>query len=144
MLEAIGDLWELARGNSLAITTNGLTNLKGLAIMGRGIAKDAADRFPDIKRELGVNLLIGGNKVYDLGQREEWHLYSFPTKNSWREDSSLDLIKNSCIQIMEYVEPDEKVFIGRPGCGYGGLLWSDVKPIIEVLLDDRFCIVSKE
>lgn len=144
MIEAVGDIWDLSKGNSLAIPTNGLTNFRGQAIMGRGIAKEAKDRYPDIAIDLGVNLLIAGNRVFDLGQYEDWHIYSFPTKHNWRDKSSIDLIKESCIQIVRYSTGNERIFIGRPGCGNGGLLWEDVKPAIEPLLDDRFIIVNKE
>lgn len=146
-----GDIWNLAEGdvNSLlAITTNGILDKHKDAVMGAGIAKQAKLIFPYLPRELGKYIAQGGNQVYNLGhwkiRRDIWNLCSFPTKHHWKDRSDLELIKTSCLQIIELVNRCgfKKIYIPRPGCGAGGLLWKEeVEPILSSL-DDRFYIVG--
>ncbi len=49
MLETIGDIWKYAdQGDVIVITTNGSLTRDGRAIFGRGVARQAALRFPDL------------------------------------------------------------------------------------------------
>ena len=48
MKEIVGDMWsEHAQGAVVAITTNGAVNKVGEAIMLRGCARQARNRYPD-------------------------------------------------------------------------------------------------
>lgn len=146
MREATGDLWAYPCPAKI-ITTNGEVNRQGLAIMGRGIALDAATKWPHISKVLGQMLRTGGNHVYSLGAVDVFggyfNLYSFPTKNLWRNQSDIELIRQSAIELSGRGEPHSFV-LPRPGCGNGGLKWENVKPVLEPILDDRFIIVSPE
>ena len=154
MIEVFGDAWELSKNNFLCITTNGQVKNNGKAVMGRGIAKQAADRFPELPELLGDRLKLDGNHVHPLGKWENWLLFSFPTKHDWRFPSQLSLIEQSINELAyffdipshnaNYMNPlNKKIFLPRPGCSNGGLAWEDVKPLVSKL-DDRFYIVAYE
>lgn len=150
MIEQFGDAWELAKGNILCITTNGLVKKNGECVMGRGIAAQAKERFPALPAHLGQALLIYGNHVHWLDNWGDWFLMSFPTKHKWWEKSDLKLIERSVkeLQCMFPIDDTEsykyntKIYLPRPGCSNGGLDWKDVKPLVEIL-DDRFVIVER-
>ena len=153
MLEATGDLWILAKGSPLCITTNGDINSRGRAVMGRGIALEAAQRFPELPRELAKLIAMYGNHVHPLfwhpisGLVNLYFLISFPVKDDWREAADPKLILRSAIELVKLADrmllDFLKIYLPRPGCSNGHLKWEDVKPIIEPLLDDRFVVVTR-
>ena len=53
MIEVFGDAWELSKDHFLCITTNGEVKINGQAVMGKGIAKEAANRFPELPEAFG-------------------------------------------------------------------------------------------
>lgn len=146
MRELTGDLWEV-EADARAITTNGFVKTNGRAVMGRGVAAQALQRFPDINWTLGRLIAANGNHVGMLGwagDLRSW-LLSFPVKHHWRQMADLALIERSARELI-WVADECKfntVVLPRPGCGNGGLRWEDVKPVIEPLLDDRFVVVER-
>ncbi len=143
MLEETGDLWTIP-ADARCITTNGVTNQAGKAIMGSGCALEAKNRYPGIDSYLGSLLKAQGNHVHALTAFSP-NLLTFPTKNDWRKPSDLDLISRSCDELMGKLdqEPWTRVLIPRPGCGAGQLDWDiEVRPAIFSLLDDRVVIVT--
>jgi hypothetical protein len=146
MVELEGDLFEV-NADWLCITTNGVVNSRGLAVMGRGVAKQAAERYSGIDQTLGNCLLTLGNRVHLLGTYENKTLVSFPTKHHWRNPSTLELIEASCHQLRTLwlkteVRP-QVVALPRPGCENGKLEWTQVKPVLErVLVEPNFFVIS--
>ncbi len=59
--------------------------------------------------------------------------------------ADMGLIKTSLKQLLFLANEHEwkTVVIPRPGCGYGGLDWEQVKVVLELYLDDRFIVVHK-
>jgi len=173
MLEIKGNLWEKDSwqdGNGkpiqventaavwICITTNGQIKKDGKAVMGAGIAKDARDRYKGVDEVLAQKLKARGNRVSYLQNLPEFgpkgRLLSFPTKNNWKEASSLELIKESAKELSaqfvrakaHYSSSRTKlvVVIPRPGCNNGKLDWADVKEVIEPIFNtDEFLIISK-
>ncbi len=143
--QARGDLWELARGKALAITTNGSLKKDGSAVMGRGIALQAAQRFPGLPRRLGIYLQKYGNRCFYLGRWGDYTLVSFPTKRRWRERADLELVKVSAVQLVRIADKFglSEVYLPRPGCGEGGLVWEAVEPVLKRVLDGRFIVCAK-
>jgi hypothetical protein len=148
MKEMHGNLWDAhAEGHFICITTNGDTRQDGRAVMGRGIARQAKIRFPELPELLGSDLLNIGNTlhVYD-----HLRLITFPVKHHWNHAADLLLIQTSAVQLRAVMDASllaigdivNEVFLPRPGCGNGGLRWSAVKPLIAPVLDDRFTIVE--
>lgn len=146
MKEVYGvDIFEYARDNKievLLVTTNGIIKSNNCAVMGAGIAKQVRDRWPGIDLTLAINLKIFGNVPNVLGDHligdHKIKVVTFPTKNNWQDSSDLVLIFNSATKLSQMTY---KSFITvAPGCGHGGLKWSDVKGVVKPFLDDRFTV----
>lgn len=149
MKEATGDLWEIARdADAVVITTNRTVKKNGEAVMGRGCAKEAAERHPWLPKRLGERLQTKGNVVQAFRISPEqgmtMTLLSFPVKHNWWEKASLNLIIQSTRDLVRAVDlmKWEHVVMPRPGCGNGGLKWETVGPEIAGYLDDRFTVVT--
>ena len=141
MLEVKGDLWTYP-ADAKCITTNGITNRYGEAVMGRGVASQAKNRYPNFAAEFGRALRQGGNQVYYWPSAA---LFTFPVKHHWGERADVELIITSCRQLIYLLDIHTEmqcVLLPKPGCGNGGLLWWDVQLIIELLLDDRVVIID--
>ena len=116
--------------------------------MGRGIARQARDRFPGLdvaleKQILNVcgnpsTLLRAGQGQYSLLVSLRWpeaRLGAFQVKRHYGQPASLELIRQStavlCAWCIEH--PDASVHLNFPGIGNGRL--SRVLPIIMSLPD---------
>lgn len=169
MIERRGDLWaEDVEGWKpgvdqppwLVVTTNGETRANGAAIMGAGVAKDAALRWSSLPGLLGKRLRETGNCVYYMGVHRipsSWSspddprlvrgVVAFPSKHKWRDASDPALIDKSAAELVRLVEscrkPPSVVVLPRVGTLNGRLGWSIVKPILEKhLKDDRYVVVT--
>jgi len=143
MQEIVGDIWTFhAQGEMVAITTGGLIDKNGVCSMPRGCARQARERFPGIEKVLGQMISQHGNHVYDLGNR----IISFPVENSPYENPDTRLIEQSCRELVDLISRcgRDKIIVPRPGCGGGGLEWTDVSKILDRHFDDRFQIISQE
>jgi hypothetical protein len=145
--EVTGNLWEQSC-NALCITTNGFIKQNGKAVMGRGVAKQAADRWrtlydKDLPASFGAKLREQGNHVFILVENFA-ALVAFPVKGNWWEKASPALILQSAHELVALTDAEgwQSVILPRPGCGNGGLSWEAVKPILETVLDDRFTVVE--
>lgn len=148
MKEFQGDLWDYYDQKEywLVCTTNGHVKKSGECVMGAGIAKEVAKRFPEFPGRLGAEIRLTGNSVYIFPVQR---IITFPVKHHWRENADLELIEKSAQELLNYFngehlipfegpyEDDEtKVVCPRPGCGNGNLSWSIVKPVIEPYFDE--------
>jgi len=154
MKEVKGNIWDYHdKGYWIVITTNGTVRKDGACVMGRGVAKQAAIKYPQLPRELGKLIKLRGNVCHVM-----WGLgiITFPVKHNWWEKADLTLIEKSCKELVQkvcdidefksdtYPEnnwPDE-VYMVRPGCGNGGLRWKDVEPILDKHLKRRYIVVE--
>lgn len=100
--------------DAFCVTTNGVVKKDGKAVMGAGIDE-----------RLAFLLNNYGNNVYHLGSYEHGKILSFPTKIHWRDNSDIDLIKRSCIQLEQLIDKHgyTHVILPRPGCSNGKLSW---------------------
>lgn len=139
MKELKENLWDV-RAQYTVITTNGFYKNNGTAVMGRGCAKEAAQKYPKLPKWLGVVLMNKGNHVHLFPN----NIITFPVKHNWWEDASLALIGRSTLELRELVDGLEarSIVLPRPGCGNGNLDWFVVKDILEPELDERFTVVS--
>ena len=141
MIETAGDIWEYPETAVIAITTNGSLTRDGLAVFGRGVAKQASLRFPGIAENLGRLLAEQGNHVFDLGRG----IVTFPVEETAWSQPDLRIIARSAEELRLLVDRSgwEQIVVPRPGCGGGGLAWKDVKPLLEACFDRRFLVISR-
>jgi len=144
--EITGDIWDYhKKGHWIVITTNGNVKTNGEAVMGKGIALQAKQRYPDLPLMLGKQIQQVGNVLHHWGQEG---LLFLPTKHNWWEKSDLELIEMGIQQLKDFFDKIIKdyptpIYLVRPGCSSGGLDWKDVKPILEKYLDNRFVVVER-
>jgi hypothetical protein len=142
MLETVGDIWEYSGpGEIIVITTNGSLTRDGRAVFGRGVAKQAALRFPGIAGILGRLLAEQGSHVFDLG----CGIVGFPVEESAWSLPDLRIIARSAEELRQLADRSGwlRVVVPRPGCGGGGLAWKDVQPLLAPWFDERFTVISQ-
>jgi hypothetical protein len=139
MREVVGDIWSFASKGWIVVTTNSVIKSNGEAVMGAGIALEAAQRFPNLPRELANRLRTIGNYVHYF---MDYKIVTFPTKRHWKDKSELDLIIAGAAQLKKdlltfrYQQRPIQYFLPRLGCGNGGLAWPDVAKAITPYLDE--------
>lgn len=141
MIELTGNLWNYHVGGiPICITINGAVRKDGACVMGRGIAAQAAQKFPMLPYTIGKRLRAFPMEVEWI---EQYGLFTFPVKFLWHQPADLGLIETSAVQLRNLVNDlgFKTVGLPRPGCGNGGLEWEVVKPHLHVL-DDRFEVVE--
>ena len=139
-----GNLWDHhAAGAWVGITTNGIVKRNGTAVMGKGVAQQAALRFPDLPRQLGAWLQTHGNHV---AAWSDARVITFPTKHHWQQPSDLDLIARSASELMGILDTlqIEAFVLPRPGCGLGQLPWDSVAPVLAPIFDARVVILTPQ
>jgi hypothetical protein len=148
MKEISGDAYSvliLNFADAICITTNGVVKKNGRSVMGAGCALSAKNKFKDIDLKLG-NLIKENGHIVQVIIWEPKPIISFPTKVKYWENSRLSLIEESIEQLINLTNQMKwnKVVLPRPGCSNGGFNWiSQIKPLIEKKLDDRFLVISK-
>ena len=144
--------------DAVCFTSNGVLNNKGELVMGAGVAKAFKQKWPDISMLAGNVVKTNGNicqiittmsynmmfsKTVKLVGFHKVDVIAFPTKEHWRDQSDIDLIIKSSIELMKLCNAHsyKSVYLPRPGCACGGLDWEkEVKPAIKDILDERIII----
>lgn len=155
MIEVTGDLWTFTHQRPIirCVTTNGMVKRDGTCVMGRGCAKEAAKKYPELPRMVGDHIKQNGNEVFLWtrhvnGKDPEaiTKLLIFPVKHKWMEPADPDLISRSAYHLGAFAlaSPETIFLLPRPGCGNGQLEWSDVKPLVEFLPDNVLVITKPE
>jgi O-acetyl-ADP-ribose deacetylase (regulator of RNase III) len=132
-----GNLVE-ARADALVNTVN------EIGVMGKGIALQIKDAFPEASRvymdaakrgEVQVGRVLVTPTHALSGPR--WIIH-FPTKRHWRHPSKLQWVRDGLADLRRVIAELAITSIAVPplGCGNGGLDWSDVRPLIEEELGD--------
>jgi hypothetical protein len=143
MKEITGDLWAQVC-DARCITTNGTVTNAGRGVMGRGVARQAKDRYPGIELHLGRMVRRFGNHTQLLVDEPDGvPLIALPVKHNWPDKADLLLIKRSMTELVTLTDTRgwQVVVLPRPGCGNGKLHWDQVERLITPLLDDRFLVV---
>lgn len=142
-----GNLWE-QEADYYIITTNGALKSNKTAVMGRGVALQAKERFPSIDRDLGKSILRKGNTVQVIhttsGGRK---IVSLPVKHHWREKADTKLIWSSLVQLrnMAGYFSESTFVLPPPGTGNGRLPMREVLELLETVeLPDNVMLVVRE
>lgn len=130
----IGNIFE-----SNATTLVNTVNCVG--VMGKGIAKDFKERYPDMYNE--YTLLCDAHKI-EPGKPYYYQdlignsIINFPTKKHWRSPSKLSYIVSGLKWFTENYSDLNITSVAFPplGCGNGGLTWELVGPIMYHWLKD--------
>ncbi|ATL48191.1 phosphatase [Chitinophaga caeni] len=117
-------------------------NLKALAhgcnckgAMGKGIAVEFKNRFPEMYKEYKSLCTIGDfvlGSVF-IYRADPFIIFNLGTQQSWRTKAELPAIRESLKKMLSAAEQYGIAEIGLPriGAGLGGLNWGDVKEVIE-------------
>ncbi len=111
-----------------------------LGTSGAGLARDFKSRFPDAEK---VFVQWCRSRAARLGQVLPVSvttegpvrlIYYFPTKDDWRNPSSLEGVTGGLRALVEDLSKRGLRSIAIPalGCGLGGLQWTVVRPLIEL------------
>lgn len=154
-----GDIWALQQsmhGALVVVPVNCGFNDSGIAIMGAGVAKQAAERFRWLRATWGTYCL----GAYHAGVLPDPHVdwtsrtILVPTKGCRRENPALSWSLPGDLALVElglvwlrtfsisWFRTEERILLPLIGCGLGGLSQSDVVPLLEKYLDDRFTLVD--
>lgn len=114
-------------------------------VMGKGLAKAIADKYPIILHPYKAAcrsgaLTVGKVQVLDtLRDHPPFYIANLPTKRHWQYPSDLGYVLSGTLALLEWLETHEmsnvtRVAVPALGCGLGGLNWKeDVKPMLEGL-----------
>jgi hypothetical protein len=135
-----GDMWTAYDEADLYLITTNSTITDGALIMGRGIARQARDRFPGLDKALGRQILntCGSLRQYGLLVSPRWpeaKLGAFQVKTHYDKPASLALIQHSTAALQAWcaAHPTALVCLNFPGVGNGRLPRDQVLPIIQLL-----------
>lgn len=124
------------KGNLFESNADALVNpVNCVGAMGAGIAKQFADRWPELlrwyKSKCSQSKIHPGD-VWKFSA-EDIDILNVATKNHWRDESKLEWVDQALMRLADILEGSdyESVAIPALGCGLGRLKWEDVKYLIE-------------
>lgn len=109
-----------------------------VGVMGKGIALQFKKKWPDNFKAYALackneEVKVGQMFTFELGAlATPRFIVNFPTKDHWKSASRIEDIESGLQSLVEHIARFDIRSIAIPplGCGLGGLLWSDVKPLI--------------
>ncbi len=132
---------EQGHGNLLEADVDALVNtVNTKGVMGKGLALQFKKAFPDAFRDYDRACKAGEvepGKMHVVRRlMAPRFIINFPTKKHWRHPSKLEYIRDGLVDLAHQIQTLGITSIAIPplGCGYGGLNWDDVRPLIESAL----------
>ena len=103
--------------------------------MGKGIALQFRYKYPDMYiqyKELCKNGLFQPGDVFEYRQNNEC-VFNLATQKDWKTKAIPDAIRSSVRKMLESATAQHinAIAIPKIGAGLGGLIWEDVKRILE-------------
>lgn len=103
--------------------------------MGKGIAYQFKMQFPNNNKDYVKACKTGELQIGKLHHFEEDGkiIINFPTKNKWRAKSKMEYVEKGLDELVKLIEQlgIQSIAIPPLGSGNGGLIWNDVKLLIE-------------
>lgn len=136
----------LSIADAICFTSNGIVRDDRSLVMGAGVAKAFRDKFKGLGQSAGEKVNKNGNVCQIVGEtvfnNRCVFIVAFPTKQHWKNTSTLSLIRKSAIELMKLIDERgwKNIYLPKPGVLHGGLKYEDVKKEIEGILDDRVTI----
>lgn len=104
-----------------------------VGVMGGGLARIFADRYPEMERDYNLYcesglLRPGMVHSYYSNLEEVPIILNLPTKDDWRKPSTLEYVHDGLIALATYLNrfSIDSVAVPALGCGLGGLDWEPV------------------
>jgi O-acetyl-ADP-ribose deacetylase (regulator of RNase III) len=130
-----------SEGNLLDAQVDALVNtVNTQGVMGKGIALQFRQAFPEMFKSYADAcksglVELGKMDIYDRGGLADgprW-IINFPTKGHWKAKSRIADIEDGLVDLVATVKRlgIRSIAIPPLGCGYGGLNWTEVRPLIE-------------
>ncbi|PXX61548.1 O-acetyl-ADP-ribose deacetylase (regulator of RNase III) [Nocardia tenerifensis] len=132
-----------ATGDLLRADTEALVNtVNTVGVMGKGLALQFRRAYPEM---FGAYRKACHRGEVQVGKMHIWetelaegprYIINFPTKTQWRARSRLEDIESGLTDLVAVIGALDITSIAVPplGCGYGGLEWSEVQPLIDSAL----------
>lgn len=126
-----------------------VNNVNCVGVMGKGLARSFAEAYgDDIMRDYvrlcNTKALHPGDVRFErmlaipraCAPSWEHHVALLATKDHWRDPSKLEWIDSGLLNLRRKMNlyGHTSLAIAPPGCGLGGLAWSDVHPLVEKYL----------
>ena len=129
-----GDLFE-STADIITITVN------CVGVMGKGIAKTAALKYPELEKQ--YKRLCKEGKVkpgcpfrITIGDKQ---FLMFPTKDHWRNDSKIEWIDSGLAKLAENLDKFDSIALAPLGCGNGNLNFYSVFNLMLKHLEGKDC-----
>lgn len=114
-----------------------------VGVMGKGLALEFKRRYPDMFSRYHVlcnkgDISVGKIAFWKSKTGTDPIICLFPTKNHWRERSTVDIIEQGLRQYVKYAPNMNITSAAFPkiGCGLGGLNFElQVAPLMKFYLD---------
>ncbi len=121
--------------NLYFFTGNSYVKRNGALVMGRGAARQVRDLYPGIDKKFGRVIPHLGHYGYYI----EGSIGVFQVKKHFSAKAELDLIKVSTEFLTGFALTwPQAIYMNYPGIGNGGLLQTDVAPLLATLPDNVF------
>lgn len=146
-----GDIVELFEDGFFDIIAHGCNCI---AIMGAGVAKQIADKFPDVRKadidyegkSDSIMEQLGTYSVAEIGHKKVFNLYTQPIPGNHFDFTAFRLAIKSMKQDLPHWHEQPRPKIGFPyiGCGIGGFQYPELieRVIAEELSDYDVYIVE--
>ena len=137
------DIWELFDDNSfIVVPTNISVKANGNAVMGRGIAAQAVQKYPNLPKLYG-KAIIEGKTINGFYVFPKYRIVTVAVKKHWKQDADIVLIESQLELLKRSTEKMnyETLLMPLIGCGFGRLTYEQILPLLLKYSFDGMVVV---